>query len=43
VSVVTIPGFKPGNEIYVDPLIAESGSGAPFNAAAAQVTITPVV
>lgn len=39
VSVVTIPGFKPGNEIYVDRLIAESGSGAPFNAAAAQVAV----
>jgi hypothetical protein len=36
VNVVTIPGFKPGNEIYVDRRIAESGSGAPFNAAAAQ-------
>jgi hypothetical protein len=36
VNVVTIPGFKPGNEIYVDRLIAESGSGAPFNAAAAR-------
>ncbi len=35
VNVVTIPGFKPGNEIYVDRLIAQRGDGAPFNAAAA--------
>jgi hypothetical protein len=32
VNVVTIPGFKPRNEIYVDREIREQGGGAPFNA-----------
>jgi hypothetical protein len=41
VNIVTIPGFKPGNEIYVDRLIAESGSGAPFNEAAAGALPSP--
>jgi hypothetical protein len=33
VNVVTVPGFKPGNELYVDSLIKAHGAGAPFNAA----------
>jgi hypothetical protein len=33
VNVVTIPGFKPGNEIYVDRAIREQGRGAPYNEA----------
>jgi hypothetical protein len=33
-NIVTIPGFKPGNEIYADALIRASGNGAPYNAAA---------
>ncbi|HEV2124518.1 MAG TPA: hypothetical protein VGW38_17325, partial [Chloroflexota bacterium] len=36
VNVVTLPGFKPGNEIYVDGLIAQSGVAAPFNRSAAE-------
>lgn len=32
-NVVTMPGFKPRNEIYVDRLIAAAGAGAPFNEA----------
>ena len=35
VNVVTIPGFKPGNEIYVDRLIAACDAGAPYNPLAA--------
>lgn len=31
--VIAIPGFKPGNDSYVDHLIAESGADAPYNAA----------
>ncbi|MBI3970796.1 MAG: hypothetical protein HY332_05865 [Chloroflexi bacterium] len=37
VNVVTIPGFKPRNEMYVDRQIREQGAGALFNAAAAGV------
>ena len=33
VNVVTLPGFKPRNEIYVDALIARHGRGAPHNPA----------
>lgn len=34
VSIVTIPGFKPGNEIYLDGTIArETGGTAPHNPA----------
>lgn len=36
VNVVTLPGFKPGNEIYVDGPIAQSGVAAPFNRSAAE-------
>jgi hypothetical protein len=35
VNIVTIPGFKPGNEIYVDRLIRAAGGGAPYNPGAA--------
>jgi hypothetical protein len=35
VNVVTIPGFKPRNEIYVDRLIRAAGGGAPCNPGAA--------
>ncbi|MGH2367268.1 MAG: hypothetical protein ACRDI2_03635 [Chloroflexota bacterium] len=34
VNIVTIPGFKPGNEVYVDRLIRDQGRGAPYNEAA---------
>lgn len=34
-NVVTLPGFKPRNELYVDRAIMETGAGAPFNASAA--------
>ena len=33
VNVITIPGFKPHNEYYMDRDIADSGNGAPYNAA----------
>jgi hypothetical protein len=33
VNIVTIPGFKPGNERYLDRLIRDRGAGAPYNAA----------
>jgi len=37
-NVVTLPGFKPGNECYVDAIIARSAAGkAPFNPAFANV------
>ena len=32
VNIVTIPGFKPGNERYLDRLIRDHGAGAPYNA-----------
>ena len=32
VNVITIPGFKPHNEYYMDRDIADSGLGAPYNA-----------
>jgi hypothetical protein len=29
--VIALPGFKPGNDLYVDDLIARAGMSAPFN------------
>jgi len=31
VNVITVPGFKPHNEYYIDREIMESGRGAPYN------------
>lgn len=31
VNVITVPGFKPNNEYYMDRDIMESGRGAPYN------------